>query len=222
MTINKHIVRTLLLLFALTSCQNPPDVISADNYYQLRKQLFKYKTAVDRTKYMQTLTSDFRQDTLEKTVDSLANSTILYIDSVKTYLLDYFKVSDPDLLTDEQIKNYNFTDSLFSYITLNSIFCGENGVRPDTKYNAFKLKNVLLNYYKSIPKKLDNRHLVLLFFPIDYKDRKGVIIEWDYQHFFKNNLITTLTNLEKIKHDIYLSFELIKRQKIVNTCVRPY
>ncbi len=162
-----------------------------------------------------------RHDTLENKVDSMANSTILYIDSVKTYLLDYFKVADPNLLTNDQIKSYNFSDSLFSYVSLNSIFCGELGEKPDTRYNAFELRKVVANYYKSIPKRLFSLQAMLLFYPDEYEDRKSVKIQWEYQHFHKNNLITTLTNLERIKHDIYLSFELIKRPKVFVPCTKP-
>jgi hypothetical protein len=221
MRINKYTFLLAVLIIGLTSCDNTPSQISSDNYYQLRKQLFKYRNTVDQTKDYKILMSDCcRHDTLENKVDSLANSTFMYIDSVKAYLLDHFKVSDPNLLTIDQIKTYDFKDSLFSYVTLNSIFCGELGEKPDTKYNAYEVKNTIQKYYKSIPRQLFNRHALILFYPNEYEDRKGVKILWEYQHFYNNNLITTLTNLEKLKHDIYLSFEIIKRPKVFVPCTK--
>lgn len=213
MTTLKHFARTILLTLILTSCNNSPDNISADNYYQLRKQLFKYKGSVDLTADIKKNSVDFLNDSLELVIKGEVEKTIAYIDSIKTYLIDYFKVNDPNNFTKDDIANYSFKDSLFSYASLNSIFCGEGGQPPETQFNAFKLRKYLNNYYKTIGDLINDKTNKYILYPSDYTDREGVIIQWEYQHFFKNNLITTLTNLEKVKQDVYLTFVNIKNHR---------
>jgi len=213
MTTLKYFVGTILLTLILTSCNNSADNVLTDNHYQLRKQLFKYKGSVDLTADIKKNAVDFMNDSLEHILKGETEKAILYIDSIKTYLIDYFKVPNPDSFTKDEIANYSFKDSLFSYASLNFVFCGEGGQPPDTRFNAFRLRKVLNNYYETIGRLINDKTNKQILYPSDYTDRDGVIIQWEYQYFFKNNLITTLTNLEKVKQDVYLTFVNIKNHR---------
>jgi hypothetical protein len=205
MKINKHIFLTIIPILIFTSCNNPPDVVSADNYYQLRKQLFHYKFIVDKTKSIKTAWFDFSNDSLDLLLQNEAEKVSLYIDTIKSYLIDTYKIKDPYNLTREEIVNYNFKDSLFAYASLNKTFCGELGEVPNSKYNAYTLHKAVKNYFDNISKLTGEKSTMQIFYPNEYKMSDGVKITWEYQYFFKNNLITTLTNLEQCKQDIYSS-----------------
>jgi len=213
MTIKKYIAWTIIPLLILTSCNNSPDIISADNYYQLRKQLFHYKFIVDKTTDIKKNSVDFANDSLELLLKNEADNVALYIDTIKSYLIEHYKVKDPYSMTKDEIINYSFNDSLFAYTSLNQMFCGELGVKPDTKYNAYTLHTKVKDYFKSIGSLTGDKTSKYIFYPRDYEISDGVKITWQYQHFFKNNLITTLTNLEIRKQEIYLTFIDIKNNR---------
>lgn len=188
-------------------------MVSADNYYQLRKQLFHYKFIVDKTTDIKKNWVDFANDSLENILIKEVEKVVIYIDTIKTYLIDHYKVKDPYTMTKGEIDNYTFNDSLFSYASLNQIFCGERGKIPDTKFNAYKLHERLYSFYKNVSAITGEKANKYLFYPRDYEMSGGIYITWEYQNFFSNNLVTTLTNLEITKQEIYLTFIDIKNHR---------
>lgn len=193
------------------ACNNTSNV-KEDNNYLFKKMLFKYQASIDITTEIKQSNLELKNDSIEVNIYKEVENTALFIDSIKLFLINHFNIKDPNSYTTNEIINYSCNDSLFSYISLNQLFCGEGEILK-TKYNAWTLRKKIEKYYTVYGPLNRERLNKFILYPRDYRDRQGAMVLWEFRKFYKTNLLTTLITLEEIKQDIYLSFINYKYQR---------